>query len=97
MIEVEFLMDEPGGEPTPVGIREDEIAALTRAELKRLHISRQEIRRVFAEARELMRDVKPGDRVRPCADQLDGHFEVILVGYSSRNDPLMQGPAAGSA
>jgi hypothetical protein len=92
------MMDEPGGDPTPVGIREDEVPSLTRAELRRLHISRREIRRVFAEARELMCDVKPGDRKRPCADQhLDGHFEVILVGYSSRSDPLMQGPAAGSA
>jgi hypothetical protein len=97
---VEFMMDEPSGEATPVAIREDQLPSLTRAELRRLHISPKEIRRVFAKARELMRErnVKPGDRIRPCADEmLNGDFIVALVRYSERTDPLMRDPPAGNA
>jgi len=95
---VEFMMHMPGDDrPTPVSIREDELSSLTAADLTMLHISRKKILyRVFAEARELMRGVKPGDRMRPCAEEaLDGDFHVILVRYSAHCDPLMQGPTAG--
>jgi hypothetical protein len=81
-----------------VGIREDEIATITDADLKKLRISRGDLMRVFAEGTVLMRGVTPSDRVRPCAHEtLDGRWEVVLVEYSEYNDPLMQGPPAGNA
>ena len=79
-------------------IREDELVSITNAGLKKLDISREELHRVFAEGVKLMRsrNVKPSDRVRPCAHQtLDGKWEVVLVRYSPLSDPLMQGPIEG--
>ena len=81
-------------------IREDELVSITNAGLKKLDISREELHRVFAEGVKLMRsrNVKPSDRVRPCAHQtLDGKWEVVLVRYSPLSDPLMQGPIEGRA
>jgi hypothetical protein len=50
-----------------VGIREDKLATITNADLKKLRIKRDDLIRVFAEAAVLMRDVTPSDRVRPPA------------------------------
>lgn len=91
MTEVEFMWEIGDYEVRPVLIREDELSSLTAADLRALHISRERIYQVFAEARELMRDVEPRDRVRPCADlRLDGGFDVNLVGYSDATDPLLR-------
>ena len=50
---------------------------------------------VFAE---LMRDVRPGERVRPCADQTsEGQWLVLKVKYSALTDPMMNEPPAGAA
>ena len=81
-------------------IHEDELESITNAGLKKLDISREELHRVFAEGVKLMRsrNVKPSDRVRPCAHQtLDGKWEVVLVRYSPLSDSLMQGPIEGRA
>jgi hypothetical protein len=81
-----------------VEIREDELDTLTEAGLRHIGISRSELQRVFAKAAELMRDVRPGDRVRPCADQTSkGEWLVLKVKYSEFTDPLMNKPPAGHA
>jgi hypothetical protein len=73
--------------------------------LKRLRITARALKEVFAEARELAKELKPGDRVRIVADRLwigrrcgrsKEDFFVVPVRYSSLSDPLMQGSAAGS-
>jgi hypothetical protein len=53
-----------------VELREDELALLTNAHLKMLGMTRLELHRCFAKGVSLMkeRNVKPGDRIRPCAD-----------------------------
>jgi hypothetical protein len=81
-LSVEFAIRVPGDEyPTPVEIREDEVASLTAAELRRLRITRKKMRLVFDRARELMRDVRASDRLRVCADEmLNGDFLVVLLG-----------------
>jgi hypothetical protein len=63
-----------------VELRGDELALLTDAHLKMLGMSRKELHRCFAEGMRLMkvRNVKPGDRIRPCAD-FAGRWEVDLV------------------
>jgi hypothetical protein len=81
-----------------VEIREDELPTITKADLKKLGISHKDLLRCFAEGVELMKErkVKPGDRVRPVADQhIDGSWEVNLVGYSPISDPLMNVPIPG--
>lgn len=80
-----------------IGIRENDLP-LTNAELKRFGISRADFDAAFAKARELMRDVKPGERLRPCVEQrLDGSWAVNLVRYSPTTDPAMQVPPKGRA
>lgn len=67
-------------------------------QLRDFDISREDLNRCFAEGVELMRGVEAGKRVRPIAEQaLDGSWFVVLVGYSPITDPLMEGPASGSA
>jgi hypothetical protein len=83
-----------------VAIYKNDLARITDEQLEALHISRAELHRVFAEGIRLMRehDVRPGDRVRPCADEtLDGKWIVQLIEYSPFNDPLLNGPVAGNA
>jgi hypothetical protein len=80
------------GRDADVTVFEDELASITKADLKWLGISRADLDRVFAEAKELMRErgIKPADRIRPIADQmLDGSWFVLLVGYSPKTDPLL--------
>jgi hypothetical protein len=75
-LEVEFFHERAR---RGVLIREDEIATLTAAELKAFRIPRDEMHRCFAIAARRMVGVKPGDRVRPVADEkLDGSLEVRL-------------------
>jgi hypothetical protein len=80
---------------TYVTVYEDEItSSIFKADLKMLGISRADLDRVFAKARELMRErgIEPGDRnrIRPVADKMrDGGWDVVLVGYSEFNDPLL--------
>ena len=81
-----------------IAIDEAALASITDAELRLFRISRQELHRVFVEGVELMRSVRPGARVRPCAfETLDGRWLVHLVRYSPLSDPLMTAPAAGNA
>ena len=81
-----------------IEVREDELDTLTAADLHRIGISRSELRRVFAKAAELMRDVRPGERARPCADKTsEGQWLVLKVKYSALTDPMMNEPPAGAA
>jgi hypothetical protein len=81
-----------GTEDGDVEITEADLPTITKAELRKWGISRRDLMRCFAEGVELMKGVKPGRRCRPVADQLrDGSWEVLIVGYSALNDPLMQG------
>lgn len=87
-----------GTEDGDVEIREDELPTITDEDLVMLGISRAELHRCFAEAAELMQGVDPLERKRAVADQRpDSTWEVHLVQYSPFTDPLMQGPAKGSA
>lgn len=91
-------MIELESEDGTITIDEDALASITDAELRLLRISRQELHRVFVEGAELMRLVRPGARVRPCAvETLDGRWVVHLTRYSEFSDPLMAGPVAGNA
>jgi hypothetical protein len=79
-----------------IAVAEDDLQSITDAELKGLRMSRAELHRLFALGMELMKSRKPGERVRPCADQrLDGEWEVRIVHYSQFSDPLMHEPPAG--
>jgi hypothetical protein len=84
-----------------VDIRAEDLATVTDAELRRLRITREELRRCFAEAMEMMRGATPADwaKRRPVADQMqDGEWVVVgLVGYNQHTHPLMRGPASGEA
>jgi len=71
-------------------IHENELLSITDEELDEFQISREDLRRVFTEAAKLMKGHAARDRVRPCADQAYGKWEVILVRYSPIGDPLMQ-------
>ena len=77
-----------------VAVYEDELATITKADLKMLGITRSDLDYVFEEGKRLMKDrgIEPGDRtrIRPvAAEHLDGSWEVILVGYSPKSDPLL--------
>jgi hypothetical protein len=92
MLEVHLATDDGD-----VAIREDDLP-LSKAGLKEFQISRADLERVFAVAADLMRGVKPGERVRPVADQtLDGKWEVRLVRYSELNDPMLHNKPLGKA
>ena len=68
-----------------VEISEDQLPLVTDEDLKEFRISREELHRVFAEGVRLMREqgVKPSDRTRACAHEIeDGKWEVAIVGYS---------------
>jgi hypothetical protein len=112
-VEVEFTLDlDPDHPDWPevqscqVMIPEDDIPP--RNMLKRLRITARALSEVFAEARELAKEIKPGDRVRIVADRAwrgrgrnyrgrsKEDFFVVPVRYSELSDPLMQGSAAGS-
>jgi hypothetical protein len=76
----------------------DDPTKVTDAQLRRLHISRAELLRCWAEGMALMKGVKPGDRCGPVADEtLDGKWVVHLVRHSPLSDPLLHGPVARRA
>jgi len=114
-VEVEFTCnldpnhpDWPEVQWCQVLISEDELPTLTKADMRRLRITACALNEVFAEARELAKEIKPGDRVRIVADRdwrgkgksyrgrSKDDFLVVPVRYSELSDPLMQGSAAGS-
>lgn len=64
----------------PCLISEDELPTLTKDDLRRLAITSAKLNKVFAKARELLKDVTPSDRVRVCADRCDA-----LPVWHSRN------------
>ena len=75
-----------------VEIREEELETITEEDLKRLEITREELRRCFEEGKRLMKErgITESDRIRPVAGQLvDRTWEVMLVRYSPVSDPLM--------
>jgi hypothetical protein len=74
-----------------VEIREDQLATLTRSDLRLLGISRKELLRCFAEGVELMKGRSAAERVRPIAERVPGTSTrmVLIVGYSPITDPLM--------
>ena len=81
-----------------VRIDEKDLPTIADADLRKLRISRKELRRCFEEGRRLMQGYTDRDRVRPVADQRrDGTWEVNPVWYSPFSDPLMQEPANGRA
>jgi hypothetical protein len=65
-----------------VEIREDELDSITDADLAYLRLSREKLRRLFAEGVELMRGRKPDDRVRPVAMEVHGDWFVHIIRYS---------------
>ena len=72
-----------------VEVGEDELPTLTNKELAKLRISREELRRCFAEGVKLMEG--RGNSDRPCAyETYDGKWEVRIVRYSALSDPLME-------
>jgi hypothetical protein len=74
-----------------VTVREDVLHFVSRRWLKKIGMSRRDLFRCFAEGVEIMKEVKPGDRVRPVADQMrKGEWVVYPCGYSAFTDPLMQ-------
>jgi hypothetical protein len=81
-------------------IGEDDLAGITDEELAECEISRETLHRCFAEGVELMKGYTERDRVRPIAEHtgegLDD-WEVVIVKYSERTDPLMQGKPKGRA
>jgi hypothetical protein len=66
-----------------VEISEDQLPLVTDEDLKEFRISRKELHRVFVEGQRLMREqgVKPSDRTRACAHEIEGgKWEVLLIG-----------------
>ena len=78
-VEVEFMAHLERGHPLwrkdderdnvyPVIVSEDDLP-LTKVELRRLRITPAKLQQVFAEAREAVRDIKPGHTARIVADE----------------------------
>jgi hypothetical protein len=72
---------------------------LDKATIRGLRITPRALKEVFAEARELAKDIKPGDRTRVVADRLwrgQGYgrskddFLVAVSRYSPTSDPMLQ-------
>jgi len=80
-------------------IAEEELASITKADLRKLKISRADLISCFEQGKRLMREhnITEADRKRPVADQhKDGTWMVNLVGYSGHSDPLMAGAKKGT-
>jgi hypothetical protein len=104
-LEVEFTCDlDPDHPDWPevkwcqVMISEDDLP-LDKATMRRLRITPTALKEVFAEAKELAKDIKPSDRVRIIADRLwrgrrygrsKDDFLVALCRYSPASDPMFQ-------
>jgi hypothetical protein len=79
-----------------------ENAPLDKDMMRRLRITPRALKEVFAEARELAKEIKPGDRVRVVADRAwrgkgkhyrgrsKEDFFVVPVRYSPLSDPMLQ-------
>ena len=82
-----------------VEIREEDLSVITDAELRMLRISREELRRCFGEAMEMMRGAAQADwaQARPVAVSLNRKWEVHTICYNAYSHPLMQGPTMGKA
>jgi hypothetical protein len=66
-------------EDDDVEVREDQLLMITEAQLEMLGMSRDTLAQVFKDAAELMKDLKPGERLRPVAKELpDGTWKVFL-------------------
>ena len=62
-----------------VEVREDQLPMITEAQLEMLGMSRNTLAQVFKDAAELVKDVRPGERVRPVAEELpDGTWKIFL-------------------
>jgi hypothetical protein len=73
-----------------VEIGEDELPTLTNKELAKLRISREELRRCFAEGVKLMEGRSDSDSVRACAyETYDGKWEVRIVRYWALSEPFL--------
>jgi hypothetical protein len=58
-------------------IQEHEVSTITAAELCQLRISRVDLRKLFAEAAQLLLGIKPRDQARLVATRaMDGHWQV---------------------
>jgi hypothetical protein len=65
-----------------VRVFENEVASITKADLRRLGLSRANVDRAFAEGKEMMKErgLEPGGRIRPVADgDRNGGVFVVLV------------------
>ena len=68
-----------GAADDDVELRDDQLTTITEAQLEMLGMSRDTLTLVFKDAAELMKDVKPGERVRPVGKELpDGTWKVFL-------------------
>ena len=81
-----------------VRIDEKDLPTIADAELRKLRISRKELRRCFEEGRRLMQGYTDRDRVRACRRSTQrrnmGGEPCLVLAF---NDPLMQKPANGRA
>ena len=109
-VEVEFTFDLDFDHPDwpeetscQLLISEDELP-LHKDMMKRLRITPSALKEVFAEARELSKDIKPSDRVRIVADRAwfglrygrsKNDFVIGRGRYSPLNDPMLQGVEGG--
>jgi hypothetical protein len=74
-IELELVSDE--GEVSI--LREDQLASVSDAELRRFGISRANLQRCFEEGVEDMQKISASDGMRPCAERENGRWSVRLV------------------
>jgi hypothetical protein len=61
-VEVEFTFEEANGELCRLHVFEDDLP-LDKATRRALRITRKALKEVFAEAKELAKDIKPGQRI----------------------------------
>jgi hypothetical protein len=74
---------------------------LTKADMRRLRITPRALKEVFAEARELAKEIKPNERIiadrgwrgrgRSYRGRSKDDFLVARCGYSTLSDPTRQG------
>ena len=82
--EVEFSCDLGDDEDCQVLISENDLP-LDEDTLRRLHITSAKLAEIFAEAKELAKDIKPNDSARIVADRgWGGEFLVARCKYTPR-------------
>ena len=106
-VEVEFMYDLDSNHPDwpeeqSCQMLISENAPLTKDDMRKLRITPRALKEVFAEARELAKEIKPGDRARVIADRIwrgkgrhyrgrsKEDFLVAVCRYSSLSDPMLQ-------